>query len=77
MPTINGIVNRSLAFMYREDRIKFIDMHKPGSEINYHQYLSSSINEVYNEDAEVQIIILSKMEGIYVVSILKKMKYYL
>ncbi|RJW06382.1 phage head morphogenesis protein [Eubacterium sp. TF05-29] len=60
MPTINGIVNRSLAFMYREDRIKFIDMHKPGSEINYHQYLSSSINEVYNEDAEVQIIILSK-----------------
>ena len=60
MPAISGIVNRSLAFMYREDRIKFIDMHKPGSEINYHQYLSSSINEVYNEDAEVQIIILSK-----------------
>ncbi|WP_199485698.1 minor capsid protein [Absiella sp. AM54-8XD] len=60
MPAISGIVNRSLAFMYREDRIKFIDMHKPGSEINYHQYLSSSINEVYNEDADVQIIILSK-----------------
>lgn len=60
MPTISGIVNRSLAFMYKEDRDKFVDMHKPGAKINYHQYLSSSINEVYNDDAEVQIVILSK-----------------
>lgn len=55
-----GIVNRSISFMYDNDIKEFVAKHKVGHEICYNQYLSSTTELVYNEDAQVQVHILSK-----------------
>lgn len=55
-----GIVNRSICFMYDNDIKEFVAKHKVGHEICYNQYLSSTTELVYNEDAQVQVHILSK-----------------
>ncbi len=55
-----GIVNRSICFMYDNDIKEFVAKHKVGHEICYNQYLSSTTDLVYNEDAQVQVHILSK-----------------
>lgn len=55
-----GIVNRSVSFMYDNDIKEFVAKHKVGHEICYNQYLSSTTDLVYNEDAQVQVHILSK-----------------
>lgn len=55
-----GIVNRSVNFMYDNDIKEFVAKHKVGHEICYNQYLSSTTDLVYNEDAQVQVHILSK-----------------
>ena len=55
IPAIQGVVNRSLNFLHDEDRKKFIEMHEVGNKVKYKEYVSSSMNEVYNEDGEVQI----------------------
>ena len=60
IPAIQGVVNRSLNFLHDEDRKKFIEMHEVGNKVKYKEYVSSSMNEVYNEDGEVQITIYSK-----------------
>ena len=60
IPAIQGVVNRSLNFLHDEDRKKFIEMHEVGNKVKYKEYISSSMNEVYNEDGEVQITIYSK-----------------
>ena len=60
IPAIQGVVNRSLNFLHDEDRKKFIEMHEVGNKVKYKEYISSSMNEVYNEDEEVQITIYSK-----------------
>ena len=60
IPAIQGVVNRSLDFLHDEDRKKFIEMHEVGNKVKYKEYVSSSMNEVYNEDGEVQITIYSK-----------------
>ncbi len=60
MPVVQEIVNRSLSFLHNEDRTKFIKMHDVGNQVKYKEYISASINEVYNEDGEVQITIYSK-----------------
>ena len=60
IPAIQGVVNRSLNFLHDEDRKKFIEMHEVGNKVKYKEYVSSSMNEVYNEDGEVQRTIYSK-----------------
>lgn len=55
-----GTVNRSISFMYDNDIKEFVAKHKVGHEICYNQYLSSTTDLVYNEDAQVQVHILSK-----------------
>ena len=60
IPAIQGVVNRSLNFLHDEDRKKFIEIHEVGNKVKYKEYVSSSMNEVYNEDGEVQITIYSK-----------------
>lgn len=60
MPVYQGRVSRSLSFMYKEDVKPFIKTHKVGESIKYNQYLSTTCGEVYNKDAQVQLIIQSK-----------------
>lgn len=60
MPVYQGEVTRSLKFMYKEDIKPFIESHKMGESIKYPQYLSSTCGEVYNEDADIQLVIHSK-----------------
>lgn len=60
IPAIQGVVTRSLNFLHDEDRKKFIEMYEVGNKVKYKEYISSSMNEVYNEDGEVQITIYSK-----------------
>lgn len=55
-----GTVNRSLNFMYQEDVEKFVSQHSIGCPIFYKHYISSTTDLVYNEEAQVQIHILSK-----------------
>lgn len=55
-----GTVNRSVSFMYQEDVEKFVSQHSIGCPIFYKHYISSTTDLVYNEDAQVQIHILSK-----------------
>ncbi len=55
-----GNVNRSVNFMYQEDVEKFVSQHSIGCPIFYKHYISSTTDLVYNEDAQVQIHILSK-----------------
>lgn len=60
MPKIEGVVHRSLGFMFIEDEISFVQHHVAGKTINYKQYISSSTSSVYNEVETVQLVILSK-----------------
>lgn len=55
-----GEVNRSVSFMYQEDLEKFLLRHHKGFTVSYKEYLSSTTDLVYNDEAQVQIHILSK-----------------
>ncbi len=55
-----GTVNRSVNFMYEDDLNKFLLKHHKGYTVSYEQYLSSTTDSVYNDEAQVQIHILSK-----------------
>lgn len=55
-----GTVNRSVNFMYEDDLNKFLLKHHKGYTLSYEQYLSSTTDSVYNDEAQVQLHILSK-----------------
>lgn len=55
-----GAVNRSVSFMYDNDIKEFVAKHKVGRNVYYDQYLSSTTDSVYNDEAQVQLHILSK-----------------
>lgn len=55
-----GTVNRSISFMYDNDIKEFVAKHKVGRNVYYNQYLSSTTDSVYNDEAQVQLHILSK-----------------
>ena len=59
-PPYEGIVTRSLEFMYEDDLETFVNSHVVGKIKNYDQYLSTTVGEVYNDKGQVQIIIESK-----------------
>lgn len=59
-PLYEGIVTRSLEFMYEDDLETFVNSHVIGKIKNYDQYLSTTVGEVYNDKGQVQIIIESK-----------------
>lgn len=60
MPVYEGVVTRSLEFMYKEDITTFVNSHVVGNSKKYSQYLSTTNGTLYNEDAHVQITIHSK-----------------
>lgn len=59
LPTYEGTVTRSLEFYNNEDIRNFIASHKVGESKCYNQYLSTTCGEVYNDNAQVQLIIES------------------
>lgn len=57
LPIYEGMVTRSLEFYSEEDVINFITSHQIGELKCYNQYLSTTCGEVYNDNAQVQLII--------------------
>lgn len=57
LPTYEGNLNRSVTFLFEEDAQKYFDSFIEGAEYVPRQYLSTTKNGVYNDDAQVQIYI--------------------
>lgn len=60
LPTYKGDVVRDLTFMYQEDLIEFIEHHKRNDRITYKEFISSTKNKTYSDEADVRIHIISK-----------------
>lgn len=59
LPTYKGVVTRSVEFYNNKDIRSFISSHKVGKSKCYDQYISTTCGEVYNDNAQVQLIIYS------------------
>lgn len=59
MPTYQGVLYRSVSDFGIPDMQEFIARHKPGMEISFPEFLSSSI-EVYDDSFPIQYVITSK-----------------
>lgn len=60
MPKYQGSVTRDLNFMFKEDKNLFLEQLENGMVVDYSQFLSSTTDKVYNEDAEIRFHIISK-----------------
>ena len=63
LPTYEGNLNRSVTFLFEEDAQKYFDSFIEGAEYVPRQYLSTTKNGVYNDDAQVQIYIQNAKNG--------------
>lgn len=63
LPTYEGNLNRSVTFLFEEDAQKYFDSFIEGAEYVPRQYLSTTKNGVYNNDAQVQIYIQNAKNG--------------
>lgn len=63
LPTYEGNLNRSITFLFEEDAQKYFDSFIEGAEYVPRQYLSTTKNGVYNDDAQVQIYIQNAKNG--------------
>lgn len=60
MPIYEATVIRDLTFMYEEDIVEFMEIHKEGKIIPYASFTSSTKNKTYSDNAQVRLIIESK-----------------
>lgn len=61
LPPFEGIVDRTLQFMFKEDLDQFVNMHIIGETIKYKQYISATNGEeTHIEEWNVRIKIISK-----------------
>nr|DAU31646.1 MAG TPA: minor capsid protein [Caudoviricetes sp.] len=63
LPNYEGNLNRSVTFLFEEDAQKYFDGFIVGKEYIPRQYLSTTKNGVYNDDAQVQIYIQNTKKG--------------
>ncbi len=59
MPVYEGTLRRSVSDFGISDVQEFIDSHKPGAHVKFHEYLSAS-TDVYDESFPIQYVIQSK-----------------
>lgn len=63
LPKYKGNLNRSIQFGYEEDAIAFYNSLEKGSYYIPKQFLSTTMDECYNDDAQVQMYIADAKKG--------------
>lgn len=63
MPKYQGILTRSLDFLYESDLKKFLEQYQTGKIVEYSAYTSATKGNIYNPDGQVQIIFEDTTRG--------------
>ena len=63
MPKYQGILTRSLDFLYESDLKKFLEQYQTGKIVEYSAYTSANKGNIYNPDGQVQIIFEDTTRG--------------
>lgn len=63
MPKYEGNLNRSLCFMFKSQKEKFLADYKIGAKVQYKAFTSATKSSVYNEDADIQCYIINSKNG--------------
>ena len=63
LPTYQGSVTRSVDFISEESKQVFLRQHQAGKVVIYSQYTSTTKGDIYNPDADIQMLITDGTRG--------------
>ena len=63
LPTYQGSVTRSVDFISEESKQVFLQQHQAGKVVIYSQYTSTTKGDIYNPDADIQMLITDGTRG--------------